>query len=107
MEKRSCGCAARAKSKAEKNAELTKDAKAIVAEVEGYSKADRTKKAAEVKAAFPPETAAKAATVKSAAKTTAKAVAKPVAKKTAAKPAAKKQPTPAGMSKGSHDGDQC
>lgn len=79
MGKRSCGCAARAKSKAEVNADLTKDAKAIVAEVEGYSKADRDKKAAEVKAAFPPEK----------------------------KPTAKKEPTHAGMSKGSHDGDQC
>ncbi len=109
-----CGCGARAKSRAEKNAELTKDAKAIVAGVEGYSKADRDKRAAEVKAAFPPErkTTAKAAMVKSDTKKTVKAVAKPAVRaakmtKTAAKTSAKKQPTPAGISTWPHDGDQC
>ncbi len=86
MEKKSCGCATRAKEKF--NAGLTKDAKAIVAGVEGYSKEDHTKKAAEVKAAFPPEKAT-------------------TAKKPAAKTTAKKAPKPAGMSKGTHSGDAC
>lgn len=84
MEKKACGCGA--KTKAELNTELKKDAKKIVSEVEGYTREDHTKKAAEVKAAFPPEK-------KPAAKTTHKE--------------APKGPTPAGMSKGPHDGDLC
>jgi hypothetical protein len=91
------------------NAELRDDASRIVAGVENYSSADRTRRGAEVMAAFPP--------VKAAAKTATKA--KPAAKaKSAAKPAAKKStrtvakvsskgPTPAGMSTGSHSGDVC
>jgi hypothetical protein len=115
----------RPKSKDEHNAELRQDAARIVAGVENYSGADKMKRAAEVKAAFPPvkpagsaaKTAAKAKTAtKSAAKTTTKAAkpaAKPAAKKTAARTAGKtagaasKGPTPAGMSVGRHDGDVC
>jgi hypothetical protein len=110
MEKRTCGCGLRPKSKDEKNAELRKDAAGIVAAMEGYSSADHTRKAAEVKAAFPPvaKTAAKKPAAK---KTTAKAAAKPAAKakpapKTVAR-AASKHPAPAGMSTGSHSGDVC
>ncbi len=99
MEKKSCGCAVRTKEKF--NAGLTKDAKAIVAGVEGYGKEEKAKKAAEVKAAFPP-TKAGAGAGKGAAVTKAK-----VATKTAAKVSAKKSPTPAGMSKGAHGGDVC
>ena len=87
-----CGCGLRPKSKEEHNAELRQDAARIVAGVENYSGADKTKRAAEVKAAFPPVKTAKCkaskgvasakGVVKSAVKTTAKAAAKPAAKKT-------------------------
>ncbi len=86
-----CGCGLRPKSKEEHNAELRQDAVRIVAGVENYSGADKTKRAAEVKAAFPPVKAAKvaaskaAACAKGAAKTTAKAAAKPAAKTSAKK----------------------
>ncbi len=110
MEKRMCGCGARPKSKEERNVELRKDAERIVSDMEGYSAADRTRKAAEVKAAFPPKTMAKTAAKPAAKKTTAKA-AKPAPKakaapKTVAKTASK-GPAPAGMSTGSHSGDIC
>jgi nucleoid-associated protein YgaU len=102
MERNMCGCGLRPKSKEERNLELRKDAARIVAGVESYSATDRTRKAAEVKAAFPP---AKAATTKaSAAKTTAKRAT--AAKKTVAK-SASKGPARAGLSVGPHDGDVC
>lgn len=137
MEKKgcSCGCGARvAQAKEKFNDGLKKDAKAIVTDIEGYSKADKAKRSAEVKAAFPPKTVAKTAakaTAKPAAKKpAAKAamVAKPVAKtstkvapkavgkatgtakavaKGAGKATAGKMPTPAGISKGPHSGDLC
>ncbi|MDR2890319.1 MAG: hypothetical protein LBV18_01740 [Alistipes sp.] len=81
MEKKSCGCETHSKEKF--NAGLRKNAEKIVSTVEGYSKADRTKRGADVKAAFPAEKA-----------------------KTGGKTGGK-TPTPAGMSTGSHDGDQC
>lgn len=102
MERRVCGCGVRPKSKEEHNVELRRDAARIVAGVENYSATDRTKRAAEVKAAFPP---AKSASPKAAAaKTVAKK--KPAAAKASAKTAAK-GPTPAGMSVGPHDGEVC
>jgi hypothetical protein len=116
----------RPKSKDEHNAELRQDAARIVAGVENYSGADKMKRAAEVRAAFPPvkpigsaaKTTAKAkAATKSVAKTTTKATAKPAAKPAAKKRAARatgktagavsKGPTPAGVSVGRHDGDVC
>ncbi len=103
MEKRMCGCGVRPKSKEERNMELRRDAARIVTGVEGYSAADRTRRATEVKAAFPP---AKSAAPKAAAPKTAapKTVAK---KKPAAAKAVAKGPKPAGMSTGPHDGDMC
>jgi hypothetical protein len=91
MKNEACGCGMRPKTKEEQNADLRKDAEKIVSDMERYSDVERSLKAAEVKAAFPPVT-----------KTTAKAEAKkPAAKKTP------KSPKPAGMSKGSHSGDAC
>lgn len=115
----------RPKSKDEKNLELRREAEQIVAGVERYSSSDRTRREAEVSAAFPPmkkETKAAASAMKSSTKTATKAmktVAKEVKKTTKAasktsasamKSAAKmssKGPTPAGMSTGRHDGDLC
>jgi DNA-binding protein HU-beta len=112
-----CGCGLRPKSKEERNLELRKDAARIVAGVESYSATDRTRKAAEVKAAFPPTKAstakaasaktstAKASTAKaSAAKATAKKATP--AKKTVAK-SVSKGPARAGLSVGPHDGNVC
>lgn len=97
----------RPKTKEERNAELRESARHIVAGVENYSGADRLKRSAEVKAAFPPMKAAAKTAAKSAAKSmkTAEKTAK-AATKTAAK-ATKKGPAPAGMSTGPHDGDLC
>jgi hypothetical protein len=120
MEKRMCGCGMRPKSKEEQNLELRRDAARIVTGVEGYSAADRTRRAAEVEAAFPPAkaatatkaTATKAATAKKAApaKATTAKKATPAkaatAKKTVAK-AVSKGPRKAGLSVGPHDGDVC
>jgi hypothetical protein len=109
-------------TKAQHNAELREDASRIVADVENYSSSDRTRRGAEVKAAFPPvkstakrasKPAAKAMMSKSDVKKTTRAVAKPVAKSSTrptAKPAAKtssKGPTPAGISNWNHSGDVC
>jgi hypothetical protein len=108
MEKRMCGCGLRPKSKDEQNLELRRDAARIVTGVEGYSAADRTRRAAEVEAAFPPSktgTAAKAAATKAAAKKAPAKKAAP-AKKTVAK-AVSKGPAKAGLSVGPHDGDVC
>ena len=91
----------RPKSKEERNVELRRDAARIVVGVESYSAADRTKRAAEVKAAFPPtKVAPKAAAKTVAAKATTNKV-------TVKKKAAPKGPAPAGMSTGPHDGDLC
>ncbi len=98
-----CGCGAPQAAHDKKNHELRSEAAKIVAGVEGYSAADHTRRAAEVKAAFPPKTVAKA--TKTAAKAT-KPAPKPATKHTS-KPAAKKGPTPAGISKGPHSGDMC
>jgi hypothetical protein len=107
MERSMCGCGLRPKSKEERNLELRKDAARIVAGVESYSSTDRTRRAAEVKAAFPPVKAstAKAAAGKAPAKKTAvKKTA--TAKKSVAKTVSP-GPTRAGRSVGSHDGDVC
>jgi hypothetical protein len=95
MEKRMCGCGLRPKTKEERNLELRKDAARIVEGVESYSAADRTRKAAEVEAAFPP-VAGKPAAKKTAATTAKKAPAAP--KKAAApkKPAVSKKPAAPG-----------
>jgi hypothetical protein len=103
----------RPKSKEERNVELRRDAARIVAGVESYSSSDRARRAAEVKAAFPPAKAApaKAAAPKVAAqKASALKAAAPKAsapKATAKKKAAPKGPTSAGVSVGPHDGDVC
>ncbi len=105
MEKKACGCGA--KTKAKFNDGLKKDAKAIVANVEGYGKTDKTKRSAEVRAAFAEKKPAARKTVTKAfaapkgVKTT-KAVAKPTSKGVQ-----RPLPKPAGMSKGPHSGDQC
>jgi hypothetical protein len=102
-----CGCGLRPKSKEERNLELRKDAARIVAGVESYSGTDRTRRAAEVKAAFPPVKASttKAAAGKAPAKKTA-AKKTSTAKKTVAK-AVSPGPARAGLSTGPHDGDVC
>jgi hypothetical protein len=66
MKNEACGCGMRPKTKEEQNAELRKDAEKIVSNMEGYSEVERSLKAAEVKAAFPPvsKTTAKKTTSK-------------------------------------------
>jgi nucleoid-associated protein YgaU len=110
MEKRMCGCGLRPKTKEERNLELRKDAARIVEGVENYSAADRTRKAAEVEAAFPPVKAApakkpaagKAAIAKKPAAATGAA-----ARKGSVAKAVSPGPTLAGLSTGSHSGDVC
>lgn len=110
MEKTTCGCGA--KTKAKFNEGLKKDAKAIVAKVEGLTKEAQTKRSAEVKAAFGEKTTAArkpaakafAATAPKGVKTT-KPVAKPATKATST--AKRPLPKPAGISKGPHSGDAC
>jgi hypothetical protein len=105
------------KTKQERNTALRRDAERIVAGIENYSGADRLRRSAEVRAAFPPAKGPAKATAKTSAKpTTKKSVktsAKPVAKKSV-KPAGRKTtmsvgrtPARAGLSTGSHSGDAC